>query len=119
MATIGNEQETDQANALEGQTRSVIGRSGRAYDATPLSRHAAVEGEAMLYALRLDGLWGWVGSAADLIASPESRARFKRFSQAGAALFRVGNLVDPLARMTAIWDLEDVRDLPTPHRSAA
>lgn len=108
-----------ESGMVQGCALSVTGRSGRAYDAVPLPVHAPVDGDDVLYALRLDGLWGWVGSAADLIASPESRARFKRLSRAGAALFRLASPADPLARMTAIWDLEDMRDHPAPQLSAA
>lgn len=86
--------------------RVATGRSGQSYTMILQSRSATVEGEDTLYALATGAAWGWVGSARDLIEDPESRARFRALSRAGAALYRFGTVADPLERMTIVWDIE-------------
>ena len=102
--TYGIPAETDKGAA--SGARIAMGRSGRSYAMTPLPGTATVEGEDVLYALHSGTSWGWVGSAHDLIDSPESRARFRALAAAGAALYRLGTVADPLERMTIAWDIE-------------
>jgi len=112
MQDIGSGTESVAAPA---GARVAVGRSGRGYAMVPMPASAPVEGEDMVYALSSGVAWGWVGSARDLIDSPESRARFRTLSAAGATLYRLGRVADALERMTIAWDLEST----DPSRRAA
>jgi hypothetical protein len=48
----------------------------------------------------------WVGAAADLVADPVSRARFRLAMDCADRVFHVEAQANEVERLTIIWDLE-------------
>jgi len=82
------------------------GRSGRFYalDAERIESFAFA-GDAT-YLLALGPMPLWAGSAADVVADPDSRARLRLALDCADRVYRVPVTADPVARMTIVWDLE-------------
>jgi len=93
---------------VEGMARPVNwrGRSGRYYALAParLGDFAFVGEE--IYLIALGPMVLWVGAAADLVADPVSRARFRLAIDCADRVFQVETAADEVERLTVIWDLE-------------
>jgi len=82
------------------------GRSGRFYALAAARIDAFSLDGAELYLLAADDCVLWVGTAADLIGEPSSRARFRAAMLEADAVFHVAAPQSDVDRMTLIWDLE-------------
>ena len=82
------------------------GRSGRFYalEAERIEQFS-FDGDA-LYLLALGPMPLWSGSAADVVADPDSRARLRLALDCADRVFRIPAVADPVSRMTIVWDLE-------------
>mgnify|MGYP001095829930 CR=1 FL=1 len=83
-----------------------LGRSGRFYalSAEPLDSFSLRPGE--LYLIARGALVLWVGSSADVVDDPQSRARFRLAIATADRVFHVEAGEDDVERMTIVWDLE-------------
>lgn len=92
------------------------GRSGRHYALTAENLDSFVMREADLYLIVKGRNVLWVGSSAELVADPASRARFRL---ALGCATEVLCLAAPEDRLAAIWDLEDSLPATRPAAQAA
>lgn len=91
-----------------GQARPVNwrGRSGRFYALAPERiEDFSFRGDD-LYLIALGHHVLWVGSAADLVGDPVSRARFRLAMDCADRVFHVETSADEIERLTVLWDLE-------------
>ena len=93
------------------------GRSGRSYGLMPVSLAEFSLEPGVLYLVAKGGNALWVGSAEDVIADQQSRARFRLALVTADRAFRLDSGDGAVERMTTIWDLEDAA--PEQDRSAA
>jgi hypothetical protein len=82
------------------------GRSGRLYAVTSLSLADFVLEPGALYLVAKGGNALWVGSAEDLIADQQSRARFRLALGCADRAFRVETGGNEEERLASTWDLE-------------
>jgi hypothetical protein len=82
------------------------GRSGRYYALSPERLDDFMLRSNELYLIARGTLVLWAGSAEDIIADPQSRARFRLALAAADRVFHVEASEDDIERMTVIWDLE-------------
>lgn len=87
------------------------GRSGRQYAMTDEPRGHTALATGRLYVLAEKGVARWAGTVRDLVEDQASRARFRKASANGAALFSMPAPADELALMTLVWDIEGTRRL--------
>ncbi len=92
--------------SLEKALVAWTGQSGRLYSLTPVLNALGALAEGFIYVLEASGVIGWAGTADDLIADPQSRARFRQAQGAGARLLSLPAPHEPAAIMTLAWDLE-------------
>jgi hypothetical protein len=100
---------TGAPNRFGFQSRPVSwrGRSGRSYDLFPEPVETFSLHSSFIYLVARGSHVLWVGSAEDVIADQQSRARFRLALAAADRAFGIaGATPDPTARMTTIWDLE-------------
>ncbi|MBD8067078.1 hypothetical protein IC608_16530 [Devosia sp. PTR5] len=90
------------------QERTVhwLGCSGQVYDLCPESLEAFAMNEDALYLLAKGRNGLWVGSTADLVADPLSRARFRLAMTCADKVFRIGSAAGSGERLSVIHDLE-------------
>jgi hypothetical protein len=94
------------------------GRSGRPYALDPLRLDSFRLVGDSLYLIAIGKHVLWVGSADELVADPQSRARFRLAMDCADRAYRIAGSFDPVARMTVVWDLEGAEPAP-PAREAA
>jgi hypothetical protein len=82
------------------------GRSGRLYAVTPLSLADFMLEPGALYLIAKGPNALWVGSAEDIIADQQSRARFRLALGCADRAFRVETGGNEDERLASIWDLE-------------
>jgi len=82
------------------------GRSGRFYALEALRLEAFTFAGDELYLIALGHRVLWAGGATDLVQDPVSRARFRLAMDCADRVFRVDGVLDPVERMTILWDLE-------------
>lgn len=82
------------------------GRSGRYYALSPERLEDFMLRGTELYLIARGTLVLWAGSSTDVIADPQSRARFRLALAAADRVFHVEAPEDDIERMTIIWDLE-------------
>ncbi len=92
----------------EGMARPVNwrGRSGRYYALAPRRLEDFSFSGDELFLIALGPMVLWVGAAADLVADPVSRARFRLAMDCADRVFQVDARADEVERLTIIWDLE-------------
>jgi hypothetical protein len=98
----------DKTLSQQGFSRPVNwrGRSGRYYALTAERLDDFMLRGNELYLIARGTLVLWAGSAEDIIADPQSRARFRLALAAADRAFHVEASEDDIERMTVIWDLE-------------
>ena len=98
----------DKTLSQQGFSRPVNwrGRSGRYYALSPERLDDFMLRGNELYLIARGTLVLWAGSAQDIIADPQSRARFRLALAAADRVFHVETSQDDIERMTVIWDLE-------------
>jgi hypothetical protein len=98
----------DKTVSRQGFSRPVNwrGRSGKFYALSPerLDDFMLLGNE--LYLIARGTLVLWAGSSEDIIADPQSRARFRLALAAADRVFHVEASADDIERMTVVWDLE-------------
>lgn len=82
------------------------GRSGKYYALVPESLEHFALAAAELYLVARGNLVLWVGSAADVIADPQSRSRFRLALDCADRVFSAGSAANEGEHMTKVWDLE-------------
>jgi hypothetical protein len=82
------------------------GRSGRFYALTPEPLDVFSLHEDELYLVARGSMVLWVGSSADVIDDPQSRARFRLALTCADRAFHVEASEDDVERMSIVWDLE-------------
>jgi hypothetical protein len=82
------------------------GRSGHIYGLISENLSSFAMDEAALYVVAKGSHVLWVGSAADLVADPMSRNRFRLALDLGDRAFRLAATPPETERWATIWDLE-------------
>ena len=93
------------------------GRSGRSYALSALNLADFTLEPGAVYLVAKGGNALWVGSAEDIIADQQSRARFRLALVTADRAFRLEGASGDVERMTTIWDLEEA--MPEQGLSAA
>lgn len=93
------------------------GRSGRSYALRPLPLASFMLAPDRLYLVAIGSHVLWCGSGDDLVADPDSRARFRLAMDCADRAFEVDGAETPEIRMTVLWDLENAE--PEAGRNAA
>jgi hypothetical protein len=91
--------------ASQARVISWRGRSGRAYAMQLVELGSFMLQEQSLHLLAKGTFVLWAGSADDVISDHASRARFRLALTLADRAFRIEG-VDPVERMTTVWDLE-------------
>jgi hypothetical protein len=93
------------------------GRSGRLYALSPERlENFSLESDE-LYLIARGSFVLWAGSSTDVIADPQSRARFRLALATADRVFHVESDANDIERMTTVWDLEGA--MPVSGLSAA
>jgi hypothetical protein len=82
------------------------GRSGRIYALRPEPPATFRFVDDRLYLVALGPMVLWVGSALDIVADADSRARFRLAMDCADRVFEVLGTGSDIERLTVIWDLE-------------
>lgn len=82
------------------------GRSGRFYALSAERFEDFVLRDEDIYLVARGDLVLWAGASTDVIADPQSRARFRLALTCADRVFHVETGSDEVERMTLIWDLE-------------
>jgi len=94
-------------NRRDGQAAPMMdwqGGSGRHYQLSLENLDSFVMHDADVYLIAKGSYVLWVGTAADLVAEPNSRVRFRLALDCATQAFRLDAPADKLA---SIWDLQD------------
>ena len=82
------------------------GRSGRFYALSAERLDDFVLRGEDVYLIARGNLVLWAGASTDVIADPQSRARFRLALTCADRVFHVETAGDDVERMTLVWDLE-------------
>ncbi|MBU1174768.1 MAG: hypothetical protein KKH72_05140 [Alphaproteobacteria bacterium] len=94
-------------NTAELQTDALswIGHTGRHYRLLPESRTGFQLSERAVHVLIAGSEALWCGSAADIVADPQSRARFRAAMTGEVAVYRIEPPPDEDRRAMVGWDI--------------
>ena len=102
---------------IPASSTSWQGRSGRSYWLCDENLENFVMSDDRLYLIARDGHALWVGSTAELVSDPASRARFRHAMSRADRIFYVVTPGAMEERLSTIFDLEGAA--LSPERSAA
>ena len=96
-----------QAEGAEPETGLVMwtGHTGRQYRLLPesVSGFQLLEGQVHVLVMGSEALWS--GSAGDVVADPQSRARFRAAMAKDVAVYRIEPPPDEETRVMVAWDI--------------